>query len=232
MPRAVVRPPSGAAGTSRRRCSPHPRGIRLQLFHRGAPATARQGRADRSRTARRRTAAAAPARAPAGHGRAAGAVGERAGHGRQPRPVAHCRHAPAAQRDRLTGPRHASSTRRRCARLYAGPSRPWLRVNFVATLDGAATGADGRSGSINTEADFTWSSSCCAELADVVVVGAGTVRARGLRPPCGTRTRQRPHSRWSATPRRLPTSCGAATTAPSCSSRAGGSRPGGARRRP
>lgn len=65
--------------------------------------------------------------------------------------------------------------------LYAGPSRPWLRVNFVSTLDGAATGADGRSGSINTEADFVVFQ-LLRELADVVLVGAGTARHEGYVP--------------------------------------------------
>ncbi|MEO5983126.1 MAG: dihydrofolate reductase family protein [Pedococcus sp.] len=62
---------------------------------------------------------------------------------------------------------------------YAVPAdRAWLRVNFVASLDGAATGADGRSGSVNTAADFK-AFSILRQLADVVVVGAGTVRAEG-----------------------------------------------------
>ena len=62
---------------------------------------------------------------------------------------------------------------------YAVPAdRTWLRVNFVSSLDGAVTGADGRSGSINTPADFTVFS-LLRRLADVVVVGAGTVRAEG-----------------------------------------------------
>jgi riboflavin biosynthesis pyrimidine reductase len=70
------------------------------------------------------------------------------------------------------------------ARLYAYPAldgaQAWVRVNFVSTLDGAATGADGRSGSINTGADrevFT----LLRALADVVVIGAGTARAEGYR---------------------------------------------------
>jgi riboflavin-specific deaminase-like protein len=63
--------------------------------------------------------------------------------------------------------------------LYATPDdRPWLRVNFVSSLDGAVTGGDGRSGSINTPADFTVFS-LLRRLSDVVVVGAGTVRAEG-----------------------------------------------------
>src|SRR3954451_700770 len=70
------------------------------------------------------------------------------------------------------------------ARLYAYPAldggESWLRVNFVSTLDGAATGADGRSGSINTGADREVFALLRA-LADVVLVGAGTARAEGYR---------------------------------------------------
>lgn len=56
-----------------------------------------------------------------------------------------------------------------------------LRANFVSTLDGRATGADGRSGSINSPADkavFT----TLRLLADAVVVGAGTIRDEGYGP--------------------------------------------------
>lgn len=69
------------------------------------------------------------------------------------------------------------------ARLYASPAAaPWLRANMVSTLDGAATGADGKTGSINNEADhrvFT----LLRALADVIVVGAGTARAEGYDRP-------------------------------------------------
>lgn len=64
------------------------------------------------------------------------------------------------------------------AEVYAPPATPWLRVNFVSTLDGAATGANGRSGSINTEADGVVFH-LLRRLSDVVVVGAGTVRTEG-----------------------------------------------------
>ena len=64
--------------------------------------------------------------------------------------------------------------------LYAAPSTPWTRANMVTTLDGRATGADGRSGSINSEADKRVFSVLRA-LASVVVVGAGTVRSEGYR---------------------------------------------------
>jgi riboflavin biosynthesis pyrimidine reductase len=64
------------------------------------------------------------------------------------------------------------------AEVYAPPEGPWLRANFVSTLDGAATGANGRSGSINTEADGVVFR-LLRRLSDVVVVGAGTVRTEG-----------------------------------------------------
>lgn len=61
---------------------------------------------------------------------------------------------------------------------YAFPGgRPWLRMNFIASLDGAATRA-GRSGGLGDAADrrvfdlLRWG-------ADAVLVGAGTVRTEG-----------------------------------------------------
>lgn len=68
------------------------------------------------------------------------------------------------------------------ARLYAYPETPWLRANMVSTLDGAATGPDGRTGSINNEADRQVFLLLRA-LADVILVGAGTARAEGYRRP-------------------------------------------------
>jgi riboflavin biosynthesis pyrimidine reductase len=64
---------------------------------------------------------------------------------------------------------------------YAAPRSPWLRLNFVATVDGAAQGGDGKSGSINNAADKRVFDAL-RDLADVVIVGAGTVRAEGYRP--------------------------------------------------
>ena len=64
--------------------------------------------------------------------------------------------------------------------LYAVPHRPWLRVNMISTLDGAATGEDGKSGGINNEADHRVFESL-RRLCDVVLVGAGTARAEGYR---------------------------------------------------
>lgn len=66
------------------------------------------------------------------------------------------------------------------AEVYAYPDgvdeqRPWVRTNFVSTLDGAANGPDGLTGSINTTADRALFA-LLRTLADVVVVGAGTAR--------------------------------------------------------
>jgi riboflavin biosynthesis pyrimidine reductase len=66
-------------------------------------------------------------------------------------------------------------------RLYAPPDRAWLRVNMVSTVDGAATGDDGRSGDINNAADKRVFDTL-RRLADVIVVGAGTARAERYRP--------------------------------------------------
>jgi len=61
-------------------------------------------------------------------------------------------------------------------RAYAAPQEHWVRCNMVTSLDGRATGPDGRSGSINNEADHVVFEVLRA-LSDVIVVGAGTIRA-------------------------------------------------------
>jgi riboflavin biosynthesis pyrimidine reductase len=70
------------------------------------------------------------------------------------------------------------------ALAYAYPplvaEQTWVRANFISTLDGAATGDDGRSGSINTSADRDVFGLLRA-LCDVVLVGAGTARVEGYR---------------------------------------------------
>ena len=62
------------------------------------------------------------------------------------------------------------------ADAYAPPSAPWLRVNFVSTVDGAAQGADGLSTSINNAADNRVLDAV-RRRAHCLVVGAGTLRA-------------------------------------------------------
>ena len=66
--------------------------------------------------------------------------------------------------------------------LYAAPRTPWLRVNMVSTVDGAATGEEGTSKSINNEADKEVFD-LLRSLADVLVVGAGTIRTEGYDVP-------------------------------------------------
>ncbi|HEX5861210.1 MAG TPA: dihydrofolate reductase family protein [Nocardioides sp.] len=65
--------------------------------------------------------------------------------------------------------------------LYAAPRTPWLRASMVSTLDGAVTGESGRSGAISNDTDRRVYD-LLRELADVVVVGAGTARIEGYRP--------------------------------------------------
>ncbi len=61
-----------------------------------------------------------------------------------------------------------------------GGGQPWLRANMVSTLDGAAQ-HDGRSQPISCAADMRIFGTLRA-LADVVIVGAETVRQEGYRP--------------------------------------------------
>jgi riboflavin biosynthesis pyrimidine reductase len=65
------------------------------------------------------------------------------------------------------------------ADIYRYPDRPWVKANFVASIDGAIS-ADGKSAGLSGAADrlvFT----VLRSLADVVVAGAGTVRAERYR---------------------------------------------------
>jgi riboflavin biosynthesis pyrimidine reductase len=66
------------------------------------------------------------------------------------------------------------------ARYSAGTANPWLRVNFVSSVDGAAT-HDGLSGGLGTDADHRVFD-ILRRLCDTVLVGAGTVRAEGYGP--------------------------------------------------
>ncbi|GAA4532294.1 pyrimidine reductase family protein [Amycolatopsis samaneae] len=87
-------------------------------------------------------------------------------------------------------------------RLYAYPDGPkWLAVNFVSSADGAAT-IDGRSGGLGTAADravFRLGS----DLADLVLVGAGTAVVEGYdgaHPDEETARRRREHGLAPITP--------------------------------
>lgn len=65
--------------------------------------------------------------------------------------------------------------------------RRWVRASFISSLDGRVAGPDGLSGSLN--AGSAADEHAFAQLrawADVVVVGAGTVRQEGYRPLSAT----------------------------------------------
>ncbi len=71
------------------------------------------------------------------------------------------------------------------AALYAYPERaaagePWVRANMISSVDGAAV-VDGRSGGLGGPADRMLLQ-VLRSLADVVLVGAGTVRAENYKP--------------------------------------------------
>jgi len=63
------------------------------------------------------------------------------------------------------------------AACYENAGASWLRVNFVSSLDGGAT-RDGRSGGLSDAADRRVFD-VLRRLCDVVLVGAGTIRAEG-----------------------------------------------------
>lgn len=64
------------------------------------------------------------------------------------------------------------------ARRYARDDASYVRLNMITTLTGAAAGADGTSDTITNRVDRTILGVIRAE-ADVIVVGAQTVRAEG-----------------------------------------------------
>lgn len=81
-----------------------------------------------------------------------------------------------------SGTPHSELTRDDLVALHAHPeplpATGWVRTNFVVSVDGAVSGGDGLSRSLQTPADQAVFS-VLRSLADVVVVGAGTVRAEG-----------------------------------------------------
>jgi riboflavin biosynthesis pyrimidine reductase len=82
--------------------------------------------------------------------------------------------------DRTGGPL-ADADDDRLRQLYAPPREPWLRVNMVSTVDGAATGASGVTGSINNAVDKRVFHLLRA-TSDAIVVGAGTARTERYGP--------------------------------------------------
>ncbi len=68
---------------------------------------------------------------------------------------------------------------------YPGHTRRWVRANMVASADGAAQ-AEGKSGGLSGEADKKVFRALRG-LADVILVGATTVRTEGYRQPATPR---------------------------------------------
>jgi len=62
----------------------------------------------------------------------------------------------------------------------AAPTRPWIMVNMVASIDGAIE-VDGRSGGLGSPADKAMFHAL-RQLPDVILAGAGTVRAENYGP--------------------------------------------------
>jgi riboflavin biosynthesis pyrimidine reductase len=80
----------------------------------------------------------------------------------------------------------ADDARARLAALYAPPRRRWLRVNLVMSVDGSAVGADGGSDSLTNPADRMLMG-VIRSSADVVLVGAASIRREGLHLPTRAR---------------------------------------------
>jgi riboflavin biosynthesis pyrimidine reductase len=68
--------------------------------------------------------------------------------------------------------------REQLAEFYRPPSVPWLRLNLVGSSSGSAIGSDGTSETLTNAADRVLLN-VIRSLADVVVVGAATVRSEG-----------------------------------------------------
>lgn len=81
----------------------------------------------------------------------------------------------------LIGPDADPDTDDGLREIYTPPRLPWLRANMVSSVDGGATGGDGLSGTVNTGVDQEVFQ-LLRRLADVILVGAGTVRAERYGP--------------------------------------------------
>jgi riboflavin biosynthesis pyrimidine reductase len=64
----------------------------------------------------------------------------------------------------------------------APPDRPWIVLNMVASVDGASTGAEGKSRSLSSEADRALFAAL-RSIADVVFAGAETIRTENYGAP-------------------------------------------------
>jgi riboflavin biosynthesis pyrimidine reductase len=72
----------------------------------------------------------------------------------------------------------APDARERLADLYRPPAADWVRLNLIGSVSGSAIGPDGTSETLTNAADRAILG-VIRRLADVVVVGAASVRAEG-----------------------------------------------------
>lgn len=75
-----------------------------------------------------------------------------------------------------------ADSRDRLLELYRPPSATWLRLNLITSVSGSAAGSDGTSESLTNPADRKLLG-VIRELADVVLIGAQSVRAEGFQLP-------------------------------------------------
>jgi riboflavin biosynthesis pyrimidine reductase len=75
-----------------------------------------------------------------------------------------------------------ADARARLLEWYRPPGADWVRLNLISTVSGSAAGPDNTSESITTSADRRILG-VIRQLADVVLVGAGTVRVEGYQLP-------------------------------------------------
>jgi riboflavin biosynthesis pyrimidine reductase len=72
--------------------------------------------------------------------------------------------------------------RNKLIELYRPPRPDWFRINFITSVSGSTGGSDGTSKTLTNPVDRRVLS-VIRELSDVVMIGAGTLRAEGyLRP--------------------------------------------------
>jgi riboflavin biosynthesis pyrimidine reductase len=71
-----------------------------------------------------------------------------------------------------------ADARAQVAELYRPPRAEWFRLNLIGTISGAATGPDGTSESITNPVDRVILN-VIRSLADVVLIGAASVRKEG-----------------------------------------------------
>ena len=84
--------------------------------------------------------------------------------------------------DMVIGPRSGPVDQSDLAWAYPWPDAPrWIRAMMLTTLDGAAYGNDGASGSISSKADRAVFN-VTRRLADAALIGAGTMRVERYRP--------------------------------------------------